>query len=43
MAGIAVCSVEAVVRYLAGVVIVEPAFQMDGVPAWHETAVLEDP
>lgn len=29
--------------YLAGVVIVEPALQVDGVPAWHQTAVLEDP
>lgn len=30
-------------RYLAGVVIVEPALQVDGVPAWHQAAVLEDP
>lgn len=30
-------------RYLAGVVIVEPALQVDGVPAWHQTAILEDP
>lgn len=30
------------VRYLAGVVIVEPALQVDGVPAWHQTAILEN-
>lgn len=29
--------------YLAGVVIVEPALQVDGVPAWHQAAILEDP
>lgn len=29
--------------YLAGVVVVEPTFQMDGIPAWHQTAILEDP
>lgn len=29
--------------YLAGVVIVEPALQVDGIPAWHQTAILEDP
>lgn len=30
-------------QYLAGVVVVEPALQVDGVPAWHQAAVLENP
>lgn len=30
-------------QYLAGVVVVKPALQVDGVPAWHQTAVLENP
>lgn len=30
-------------RYLAGVVEIKPALQMDGIPAWHQTAILEDP
>lgn len=30
-------------RYLAGVVVVEPALQVDGVPARQQTAILEDP
>lgn len=30
-------------QYLAGVVVVEPAVQVDGVPAWHQAAVLENP
>lgn len=29
-------------RYLAGVIEVEPAIQVDGVPAGHQAAVLED-
>lgn len=31
------------IGHLAGVVIVEPALQMDGVPARHQTAILKDP
>lgn len=30
-------------QYLAGVVVVKPALQVDGVPAWHQAAVLENP
>lgn len=30
-------------QYLAGVVVVKPAFQVHGVPAGHQTAVLENP
>lgn len=30
-------------QYLAGVVVVKPALQVDGIPAWYQTAVLENP